>query len=812
MKKMYWKLRTMLLAVCMVVCMLPLVGLTVQAEETETIIPNLIPGADWYAYPDETLTMDRAVLQTYINEHPELNGVGITVHWQKAPWVEAYGTWKDIEGKTADSLLLTSDMIGYYVRIRLECSNGQNYYSKHKIVSLSEPKKLEWDGCIARWEAVNYVEYYRVSLYRNGVFVGWSEDIYDETFYDCKEDMMLMGDGTYTFDIEVYGRSTHFKLMGTSEMSPELNYRIPEITRLKNPTNIRLDENGYLWWDPVENARKYRATVSKNGQYIDEVYSDDAENCADMTWDLPSSGWSEFDFSVQAIYSFSPDTYNSDIVTTTGKKFRRLSEVEGLSWDGYTAKWNAVPGADAYKIELSGNGLYLKEELSADTKLDCSTILKKKGPGKYCFRVWALSWENPEACSRQSDWSDSVEWTEDTVSAGPLGKVTGLTWDGYIAKWNPVKNAAYYVCTLYQGSMDEHGKVIYDGKTCVDWSEKIIHRYMKAYYRFEVYAVGYDGQKTEVVESEEKWFDGTTFNISVTDGKARACTGKMMNAAAEGTEITLTADTAPKGKKFGKWVVVSGNVKLANVNAATTTFKMPKENVVLKAMYIHKHEGILVPLQKATLAADGSKAYYRCSCGRKYLDVNCTKEITGDINVWKRIPYPKTIKLSAKSYKYDGKAKKPTVKVVGSDGKTTDTAVYSVKYARGRKDVGVYTVRIVFKGNYSGVKVLTFSINPTKTKLQSVTPIRKGLVAKWEKVPNRMGTKRITGYEIQYSTSKRFKDAVTKKIKGYKNIGVKIRRLKPKKTYYVRVRTYMKVNGQYCYSPWTKKMPVRTLK
>ena len=79
-----------------------------------------------------------------------------------------------------------------------------------------------------------------------------------------------------------------------------------------------------------------------------------------------------------------------------------------------------------------------------------------------------------------------------------------------------------------------------------------------------------------------------------------------------------------------------------------------------------------------------------------------------------KIPYPKTIKLSAASFIYDGKAKKPTVTITGSDGKKISSSMYSLKYAGGRKLPGAYKVTITFKGNYSGTVTKTFKIVPKK--------------------------------------------------------------------------------------------------
>ena len=74
--------------------------------------------------------------------------------------------------------------------------------------------------------------------------------------------------------------------------------------------------------------------------------------------------------------------------------------------------------------------------------------------------------------------------------------------------------------------------------------------------------------------------------------------------------------------------------------------------------------------------------------------------------------YIKNIKLSKKSYKYDGKAKKPTVTVKDVYGKKVAKKYYIVKYQKGRKNPGKYKVKVTFKGKYkkAGTITKTFKI------------------------------------------------------------------------------------------------------
>ena len=158
-----------------------------------------------------------------------------------------------------------------------------------------------------------------------------------------------------------------------------------------------------------------------------------------------------------------------------------------------------------------------------------------------------------------------------------------------------------------------------------------------------------------------------------------------------------------------------------------------------------------------------------------------------------------SLKLSTTTYTYNGDAKKPSVTVKNASGtKLTKDTDYTVSYASGRKNVGTYKVTIKMKGNYTGTKTLTFKINPPKTTVSKVTAAKKSL-----KVTISKKSTQVTGYQIQYSTSKKFTSAKTKTISSYKTTSATISSLKAKTTYYVRVRTYKTVDGKKYYSDWS---------
>ena len=264
----------------------------------------------------------------------------------------------------------------------------------------------------------------------------------------------------------------------------------------------------------------------------------------------------------------------------------------------------------------------------------------------------------------------------------------------------------------------------------------------------------------------------------------------------------------------------------------------------------HTHNLTLVAAKAATCTDGGKEAYYKCEgCGKFYEDVLGTKEIT-DLASWGNIakiahttkqtvtkatptangkivnycsvckktlsttviPKASSKKLKATSLTYNGKVRTPKVIVKDRTGKTlVKNTDYIVSYAKGRKYVGKYAVKITFKGKYSGTKTLYFTIKPKATSISSLKAGSKKFTVKWKKQATQ-----TTGYQVQYSASSKFSKAKTVTVGKNTTVSKKISKLSGKKKYYVRVRTYktVKINGKSIriYSGWSKAKTVTTKK
>ncbi|MCH5264643.1 MAG: fibronectin type III domain-containing protein [Lachnospiraceae bacterium] len=99
----------------------------------------------------------------------------------------------------------------------------------------------------------------------------------------------------------------------------------------------------------------------------------------------------------------------------------------------------------------------------------------------------------------------------------------------------------------------------------------------------------------------------------------------------------------------------------------------------------------------------------------------------------------------------------------------------------------------------SSSKKIDVTVNPSKPALASVKNTKgSSISAKWKK------TAAVTGYQLQYSTDRKFRSKVkTASAAKGRTVSKTVRSLKKGKTYSVRVRAYKTVAGTKYYSEWS---------
>lgn len=166
------------------------------------------------------------------------------------------------------------------------------------------------------------------------------------------------------------------------------------------------------------------------------------------------------------------------------------------------------------------------------------------------------------------------------------------------------------------------------------------------------------------------------------------------------------------------------------------------------------------------------------------------------------------ISLKKTTFTYNGKKITPVFTVKNDSTILIEGTDYRVTYKR-NASVGTATVVITGIGNYSGSITEKFKIVPKGSSILKLISKKKGFTIKWKKQ-----TKLTSGYQLQYSTSKKFSSKMTivKTISSNKETTLKLTGLKGHKKYYIRIRTYKIVDGKYYYSSWSKMKTITTKK
>lgn len=241
------------------------------------------------------------------------------------------------------------------------------------------------------------------------------------------------------------------------------------------------------------------------------------------------------------------------------------------------------------------------------------------------------------------------------------------------------------------------------------------------------------------------------------------------------TKPTLKGNKTYNGKKQTVTLPASGFYTVSGTTSAT---KVGKYTVT-----------VTLKDKTNTTWADGSTA-----------DLKLTWEITKPSNTITVKNVTKTTSTKAQTVKLGAKAKESAKLSYKSSSKSVKVDKNG-KVTIAKNFVGKATITITSKAtkNYKATtKKVTVTVNPAKVKLTGVKNYKgKKLKAYWKK------NTKVTGYQVQYSTSSKFKSAKTVTVKGCKNTSKNIYQLAKKKKYYVRVRTYKTVSKVNYYSGWS---------
>ena len=144
--------------------------------------------------------------------------------------------------------------------------------------------------------------------------------------------------------------------------------------------------------------------------------------------------------------------------------------------------------------------------------------------------------------------------------------------------------------------------------------------------------------------------------------------------------------------------------------------------------------------------------------------------------------------------------------------KSANKKVVSIDKKKRAVICGTGKTEITVTASLNGKKTTVLKIPVSITPIRQSAPVLKSSKSRQMTVPWKKDT-RATGYQIMYSTDKKFrKNVKTVNIKKYKTTRCTVKKLARNKRYYVRVRSYKKVSGGKLYGSWSSTKNVKIKK
>ena len=320
---------------------------------------------------------------------------------------------------------------------------------------------------------------------------------------------------------------------------------------------------------------------------------------------------------------------------------------------------------------------------------------------------------------------------------------------------------------------------------------------------------GYSGAKT----ANKKWSYDISDTVKIEDDGIVTLKNKKLTGQKAGyTGITVTLKTS------GENTVIPVNV--AKKALTEEDIKLPSREYQYTGKAIKPAVTVIVSGKVLIEDIDYVMVYgdnVNVSSKGGYVSVTGLENYDGTIQKYFMIEGldigSGTISMTSNQLQYKGVPVVPEYSVIFGDKTLAEGTDYIVKLSD-NNEAGVGHLTVHGIGNYKGTLTADFVIyenvsvvvssSVKKAKVSSVTTSKKKISVTWTKVT------KIDGYELQYSTNKKFKKSktVSKTYKAKKR-KVVLKKLKSGKTYYVRIRCYKNSGRTRLCSPWSKTVRIK---
>ena len=283
----------------------------------------------------------------------------------------------------------------------------------------------------------------------------------------------------------------------------------------------------------------------------------------------------------------------------------------------------------------------------------------------------------------------------------------------------------------------------------------------------------------------------------------------LVTARSEGEAKIRAAATDGSDEYAVCYVTVTGKAKVTGITLDRTSAEVKRGekltlNVTVSPSYASNKKVVWKSANTKIATVDANGSVTAKAPGRTKITVTSSENSSYQASCTVTVPYKITYKLNkgknnaSNPSTYYGKKvtlKNPSRKGYAFAGWYTDAKfkkkITSIS-SSAKSDYILYA-------KWTKVKVAKASLTSAKNSKS------KQILLKYKKVSG------VKGYQVQVATDKKFKkNKKTVTIKKQKTTKTTVKKLKAKKKYYVRVRTFKTVNGKKVYSSWSSVKRVKT--
>ncbi len=391
-----------------------------------------------------------------------ITSTGFTANWEPVTGAEKYSldistantfdspvpgyADKDVGNVTHFDIINLKPGTLYYYRIRAVNSGGTSVNSNivQVITIPASPNALDPDeftsnGFTARWDAVDGAETYYLDVSSTNDFTSFIPG-YNNLNVGNKTSQKVVGVQSGT---TCYYRIRAYNSSGTSQNSNiVIGYTLPPVPDVAPATDIT--ETGFTAnWGTVTGADSYLFDLSMNINFSGYVtgYQDKSVNGNSLNIAGLTDGTLYY-YRVRAVNSISgAGGYSNSMLTWTLPPAPKANPATDITYNRFTAHWEAVSVADSYLLDVSaGNdfGVFVPgyEKLSAGKNISQQVIGLNSGT-TYYYRVYAVKGGSI------SNASEIIECR--TVLSAPVAKeASDITESRFTANWETNSGAERY--------------------------------------------------------------------------------------------------------------------------------------------------------------------------------------------------------------------------------------------------------------------------------------------------------------------------------------------------------------------------------